>query len=91
MSAFHEHLVALLGSKGISARSFAKQVKAGSSFVHKVCKGERPPPAEKITAWADALQLHGAEREVFIELAWLSRSPAFVVRLVARLRGQPRK
>lgn len=36
-------------------------------------------------AWADALELHGEERERFLVLAWLTHAPPFVRDYVATL------
>jgi hypothetical protein len=43
-------------------------------------------PARRIEAWADALRLHGEERERFLELAWLTHTPVYIRELVKRLR-----
>ena len=40
---------------------------------------------EHMDAWADALELHGEERERFLVLAWLTHAPPFVRDYVATL------
>lgn len=43
---------------------------------------------EHMEAWADALKLHGEERERFLILAWLTHAPPFVRNYVATLEQQ---
>ncbi len=50
--------------------------------------GQKPVPGPRIDAWADALDLTGRERDRFVEAAWLTHAPPFVVALVKRLRRQ---
>ena len=77
---------ALLKQRDLSAYAFAKKVKVGTSFIRWVMIGKKPVPERRIEAWADALELTGKERERFVEAAYLTHCPEFVVELVKRLR-----
>lgn len=43
---------------------------------------------EHMEAWADALELHGKERERFLILAWLTHAPPFVRDYVSTLQQE---
>jgi transcriptional regulator with XRE-family HTH domain len=87
-SPFGAYLESLLAACGLSGRSFARLVGVQPSFVSKVLRGSRPVPADGVEPWADALGLRGAERERFLEAAWGTRTPEYMIRLIARLRKQ---
>ncbi len=57
-----------------------------ATFLTKVMAGDRPVPAKRIEEWANALKLAAAERERFLELAWLTHTPEYIVELVKKLR-----
>ncbi len=78
-SGFGALLDTLLEKRRLSARAFAKQVKVSKSLIHLVMTGERPIPPKRIETWADALELQAKERERFVEEAWLTHCPEYIV------------
>lgn len=78
-----------------SLRAFVRAAEADRSedtavaYLSKVLNGRKPPPLERVDAWADALRLTGAERVAFIEDAHLVHATPLVQELVDRLRTEP--
>jgi transcriptional regulator with XRE-family HTH domain len=83
-----EFLRLLQEDQKISLRDFALKVKAKHSHLSEMVNGKAPykgadprkPPLSKISEWADALELEGAERDHFIELAELEHTPERIAR-----------
>jgi hypothetical protein len=73
---FGDYLDLILVERKHSVRSFARLVKVTSASI-TTFKRTRPPK-KRIFAWADALRLTGPARQRFIELAWLTHTPAFI-------------
>lgn len=48
---------------------------AAQSYLSQVIAGKKPPPIDRIDAWADALELKDKERDHFIDLACLAHLP----------------
>lgn len=65
-------------------REFIRQAEPGRAidsaqgYLSKVLAGTKPPPMDRIEAWATALGLTGADRERFIDLAAIAHLPAEV-------------
>ena len=60
-------------------------------YLSKVIAGTKPPPMDRIDAWADALDLHGEAREEFVNLALedlLARAPEDLRKWVDSLRSE---
>ena len=85
-SEFGHLLEKLLEKRGLTGSAFARKVGISTSFLRWTMVGKKPVPGPRIEAWADAFELHGRERERFIEAAWLTHCPPFVTALVKRLR-----
>lgn len=93
MSEFGRYLARLVesrfGSRG--QREFIRKAQPGGdedteqSRLSKVMRGLRPAPLPLLTAWADALDLTGAEREQFMELAVKSHANDAVSAMIGRL------
>jgi len=83
---FGDHLDALLAARGLSVRAFGKRVGVGVSSISAAKRRAVDP--ERIEAWADALELRGADRARFVRLAWLTRTPPVIVALIDRLERQ---
>jgi hypothetical protein len=75
-----------LKERDLTSSEFAKRVRVGTSFVRWIMIGARPLPEKRIEPWADELHLTGKERERFLEAAYLTHCPEYVVNLVKRLR-----
>jgi transcriptional regulator with XRE-family HTH domain len=65
----------LLQARRISVRDFARRSGLAWSFIHRVRKGLRIPPLDRLEAWADLLALKGRERQRFLDLAHWSHIP----------------
>jgi hypothetical protein len=93
--AFAQYLRERIDARFPSLRAFVRVAESDRSedaavaYLSKVLKGRKPPPLERIEAWAEALALHGSERERFIEDAHLVHATPLVRELVDRLRGDP--
>lgn len=64
---------------------------SGSAYLSKVISGTKPPPMNRLQAWADALELTAEARQQFFELARedvLDRAPDDVKEMVASLRAE---
>lgn len=90
--AFATHLRALIAAAYPSLRAFVRAAEpernedAAVAYLSKVLQGQKPPPLERIEAWADALRLRGTGRQRFIEDAHLLHATPLVRGLVERLR-----
>lgn len=87
-SPFGAYLEALLATREMSARSFALKVGAGATYVSKVMRGEVPISAKFVEPWADVLGLQGKEREEWREKAWSTRTPDYILAVLAETRRQ---
>lgn len=85
MSAFPDLLRSCLATAGMSQMDLARAVGTSSSVVSQTCLGQRPPPLERMDAWADALGLQAGPREVFLATAQLAHAPEGVRERVAKL------
>ena len=56
----------------IRAAEGERRVNSGQGYLSKVIAGTRPPPFDRLDAWADALELEGREREHFWDLATIA-------------------
>ena len=81
---FHQLLRECLAAKSLSQKDFARHVGRSYSFVNKVACGHRAP-SDDYERWADALDLHGTEREAFLDAAALATCPPRIQDLVRRL------
>ena len=80
---FGRHLERLLADRSLTLRGFAARIGMSPGWVSRVKRLTLAP--EHMDAWADALELHGEERERFLVLAWLTHAPPFVREYVATL------
>ncbi|MBA3700560.1 MAG: helix-turn-helix transcriptional regulator [Planctomycetes bacterium] len=69
----------------MSQMDLARAVGTSSSVVSQACLGQRPPPLERMDAWADALGLDDRARAVFVATAQLAHAPEAVRQRVAWL------
>lgn len=89
---FSTLLKTLISQRFSSQREFVRHTRienedSGQGYVSKVIKGQKPPPMDRLPAWADALELYGDERQRFMDLAAIAHLPAEVQpRFVALLR-----
>jgi hypothetical protein len=81
-SNFQKTLKAAIDAKFDGLRAFIREAdpKANEdsavSYLSKVIKGKKPPPIDRIDAWARALDLKGPELERFLDLACIAHLPA---------------
>lgn len=93
MSDFADFLRQRILTRYASLRAFVRAAESQRSedvavaYLSKVLRGRKPPPLDRIEAWAEALALTGAERETFIEDAHLAHATPVVQALVERLRA----
>lgn len=85
MRPFPELLRSCLAQAGMSQMDLARAVGTSSSVVSQACLGQRPPPLERMDAWADALGLDDQARAVFVATAQLAHAPEAVRQRVAWL------
>lgn len=85
MRSFPDLLRNCLAHAGMSQMDLARAVGTSSSVVSQACLGQRPPPLERMDAWADALGLDDRARAVFIATAQLAHAPEAVRQRVASL------
>jgi hypothetical protein len=67
-----------LEASDLSLRAFARLAGVPVSLLSRVKSGERAVPTERITAWADLLNLRGPDREEFIDAAMWTAVPVRV-------------
>ncbi len=77
---FGKILYACLVRKGLSVNEFAKRIGLTPSFISSVYGGRKPPPIDRLTEWADRLNLKGAERAAFVLIGHLEHSSPLVKR-----------
>ena len=82
-TSFGDYLDVLLEAREYSVRSFARHIGVSPSTVTNYKR--RPPPADSIEGWADALGLRGEERDRFLELGWLANTPVYIRERYLRL------
>ena len=80
---FGRFLELLLADRSLTLRGFAARIGMSPGWVSRVKRLTIAP--EHMEVWADALELHGEERERFVVLAWLTHAPPFVREYVATL------
>ena len=85
MRSFPDLLRSSLAHAGMSQMDLARAVGTSSSVVSQACLGQRPPPLQRMEAWADALGLDERARAVFIATAQLAHAPEAVRQRVASL------
>ena len=67
-----------------SRRSFVRAAEptanenSAAGYLSQVIAGKKPPPMDRVEAWADALDLKGRERDRFIDLACIAHLPTNV-------------
>jgi transcriptional regulator with XRE-family HTH domain len=85
MVLFGDLLRSCLSEAGMSQMDLARAVGTSSSVVSQTCTGRRPPPLDRIAAWAEALKLAGGPRDDFISAAYLAHAPGEVQERLRRL------
>ncbi len=94
---FHIILKHLVESKFKSQRAFIRIAEptanedGAQSYLSKVIAGSKPPPLERIEAWADALGLVGEGRQEFIDLAALEHLHTAVRPMYERIFSEHRE
>ncbi len=73
---------------GLTHAALAKAIEVRRPFVSQVLAGTRPLPVKQVEKWAVALNLSSMEREQFEQLAYLSRAPDPIKRLIASLEAE---
>ncbi len=74
-----------LERQGLTIRAFAQQVGVTHVFVIRVRQGKAHFPPEHFQRWCDALALTTQQRDTFLRLTLLARSPPEIRTLVASL------
>ncbi len=100
-SEFGKHLKARISREYRSLRAFVREAGEGTredsavGYLSKVIAGKKPPPLDRIDAWASALKLEGADLEHFLDLACLAHLPEVVrprfERILSRLEAQEKQ
>jgi hypothetical protein len=85
-SDFGNYLDVLLRERGLSVAAFGRLVGLRTSSV-STAKRETLNP-KRLEPWANALRLHGEQRERFFELAWLAHTPPYIRELLQRERDR---
>lgn len=94
-TAFASHLRQRILARYASLRAFVRAAEPDRSedtavaYLSKVLSGHKPPPLDRVEAWAEALHLTGPDRATFIEDAHLEHATPLVQALVDRLRAEP--
>lgn len=81
-SEFGAYLAELLAARGQSARAFAIKVGKNPTYLSKVMRGEVPISADFVESWAEALSLHGLQRDEWRVRAWSTRTPQYMLDLL---------
>lgn len=68
-----------LAASGLGKAVFAKAVGVSPGFVSQVLSGERPPPLDRMPAWAEALKLKGENYSKFVNAAISRHVPVAVL------------
>lgn len=90
MTDFTRFLEGRMAELGMLQEHLSERLKCAPAYVHLIRTGKKLPPVGSIEAWADALDLTGASRERFLDLAALERTPDRIVAMIARLQRQSR-
>ena len=72
---FGNHLKATIKNTGMTYKSFAALVGSGTSSIANIVADRSTPPPLSVAYWADALDLHGAARDYFLQLAAAAHIP----------------
>lgn len=78
---FGDALYRLIADKGLSVRAFAPQLGVTPGMLSHIRTGYRPPPLDRLEKWADVFDLHGKDREYFLDLGALACCPERVLRM----------
>ena len=78
---FGEVLYGLIAEKGLSVRAIAPRLGVSHSMLSHIHTGYRPPPLDRLEGWADVFDLHGKDREYFLDLGALACAPERVLRM----------
>jgi hypothetical protein len=90
-------LKGLIEQRFVSLREFIRKAQplaiesSAVGYLSKVIAGTKPPPMDRIDAWADALGLEGDLRQQFVSLALedlLARAPSELRKWVISLRAE---
>jgi hypothetical protein len=90
-------LKSLIDKRFVSLREFIRKAQpmaiesSAVGYLSKVIAGTKPPPMDRIDAWADALGLEGDVRREFMNLALedlLARAPSELRKWVISLRAE---
>ena len=90
-------LKSLIEQRFVSLREFIRKAQplaiesSAVGYLSKVIAGTKPPPMDRIDAWADALGLEGDLRQQFVSLALedlLARAPSELRKWVISLRAE---
>jgi transcriptional regulator with XRE-family HTH domain len=85
---FSDILYSLLQEKRLSQARFAALVGVTGPFVNQVLKGACPLPIEKITPWANALEITGDKRDEFITGAHLTAASPYLLERMMKLEAE---
>ncbi len=72
---FGELLYHLIGKAGMSVPEFAKLTGVHKTDLSAIRAGDRKAPAKHLDKWAKTLELKGAEKDRFLDLAAMDRVP----------------
>lgn len=85
MSDFSRFVDGRMVELGLIQEHLAEKLGVAPAYVHLIRTGNKKPPVSTINDWAKALDLHGAARERFLDLAALERTPERIRKLIRRL------
>ena len=88
VSGFSALLDEAMRARGLTMAEMARQLGVHLTFVDKMVKGKRPPPAERLEAMANALGLIGKAKDRFIDAGMLSRLEPVVLAWLERRGGR---
>lgn len=72
----------------IRAAESGRDEDSGVAYLSKVLAGKKPPPLDRVAAWAEALGLTAEDRALFIVLAHLAHGPEIIEAEYLRLRRE---
>jgi transcriptional regulator with XRE-family HTH domain len=72
---FGAMVVARWQAKNIHQAEFCRRVGMPAGWVQQIREGRKTPPLERMEHWANVLDLHGEQRQLFLDLAAVMHLP----------------
>ena len=86
-AALGDWLLSWLARHGMNQSQLATLVGSTEGGLSMIIKGRRKPPKRRIANWAVVMGLNGDEAREFMELAYLTHCPEWIVREYLRLKA----